>query len=75
MNSQITFSGANGTEKYFEAGQQGHRNLTHAVNRSDGNGLTVKLHAAVVQVKRIFHRWSGNAEREREKGGLVDEWS
>lgn len=69
MNSQITFSGANGNVKYFEAGQQGHRILTHAVNRSDGNGLTVKLHAIVVQVKEIFHRWSGNTERERRTCG------
>lgn len=70
MNSQITFSRANGNVKYFVAGQQGHRNLTHAVNRSDGNGLTVKLHAAVVQVKTILYRWSGNTERE----GRQDLW-
>lgn len=55
MNSQITFSGANGNVKYFEAAQQGHRNLTYAVNRSDRNGLTVKLHAAVVQLRTTFY--------------------
>ncbi len=70
MNSQITFSRANSNVQYFEAGQQGHRNLTHAVNRSDGNGLTVKLHAAVVQVKTIFYCWSGNTEKE----GRLDLW-
>lgn len=65
MNSQITFSGANGNVKYFEAGQRGQRNLTHAVNKSDWNGLTVKLHAAVVKVKTIFFWCSGNTEKER----------
>ncbi len=67
MNSQITFSGAKGNGKNFEAAQQGHRNNTHAVNRSDGNGSTVKLHAAGVQVKTVFQWWSGNTERERER--------
>lgn len=71
MNSQITFSGANGNVKYFEAAQQGHRNLTYAVNRSDRNGLTVKLHAAVVQLRTIFYRRSGNTDRERERGGEI----
>lgn len=64
MTCQIPFSVANGNLKYFEAGQQCHRNLTHAVNRSDRNVLTVKLHAAVVQVKTIFFWWSGNTERD-----------
>lgn len=38
-----------GNVKYFEAAHQGHRTLTRAVNRSDGNGLTVKLYAAASQ--------------------------
>ncbi len=75
MNSQITFSGAKGNGKNFEAAQQGHRNNTHAVNRSDGNGSTVKLHAAGVQVKTVFQWWSGNTEREREEARLGDEGS
>lgn len=63
MNSQITFSGENCNAKYFQAGQQGHRKLAHAVNRSDRTELTVKVHAAVVHVKTIFHQWSDSTEK------------
>lgn len=53
--------------KYSKAAQQGHMNLTHAANGSDGNGLTVKLHAAVDQDKTMFDWRSGNTEREKEE--------
>ena len=72
MNSQITFSGAHGNVKYLEAGQQGHGNLSHAVNRSEGNGLTVKT-ACCCRPSQNNSSVVLREYRERERGGLVDE--
>lgn len=54
MNSQVTFSRANGNAKYSETGRQGHRKYTHAVKSSDRNELTVKLHALLFKSKQCF---------------------